>query len=461
MLPLLLVVPAVVQTVPPVPSEQPGPWERMLENHRAEQYLWSKWRLLARVPATTETMRTEVMLRLVSSGELDLNSYSPKEVSAIWAQMEWRQDVDWALISPEGNEAATGTGIPTGPALEGPILKSGWKSRGVRFSDFVKDESGSGEAWGDALIDAGRLLAFTELLLKADADKPLPWWVWEAAPPDPVLLALKDKAEKEWIKALLGLRLHKGYGRWPGLADALSLGPEIPTRGMKDALRPMIEDLLQELHHTPQSEGLWGAWSQVARRIPTEVSEFTPSLFAVPEGDPWPPPAGLRAVLPLLRARGDLRMLLATCRNQLHMPVPTTVQSEADWRRERLQRIQDWGLPGLETLVKLKAESDGLVWIEELHRLWGKDWTTSNLHAFLRRVDRDWVPESWDKALRAEPLEDPPVPNNSAPSLVPYLALDAQNNRALEKGWKTLRDSRPWMPGVLETCAGPQSRRIN
>lgn len=455
MLPLLLAVPAFVQTVPPDPRELPGPWERMLENHRAEQYPWPKWRVLARVPVNAVELRTEPILRLLSSGELDLNPYSEKELSAFWIQNEWGRDVDWALISPDGSVATTGAGVPTGSALEQPILKSEWKSRGERIADFVKAKGGSdgsGEAWGDALLNAGRLMLFTDALLKADAEKPLPWWVWEAPPPDPLLLALKEKSEKEWINALQGLRRHKGYERWPGLPGALSVAPEAPTQPMKDALRPMFENLVQELHHTPQSGELWAAWSQVARRLPAEVSEFTPSLFAIPEGDPWPPPAGLRAVLPLLRARGDLRILLAYCRNQLQAPIPATIRSDAAWRQERLQRIQDWGLPGLESLMDLKAESDGLVWIEDLHRLWGKEWEKSNLHAFLRRIDRDWLPESWDKALRAEPLEDPPLPQNLTSFSVPYLAVDSQNDRALKKGWKALHDSPAldaWGPGDL------------
>lgn len=445
-------VPAFIQTVPTDASALPGPWERMLEQHRAEQYPWPKWRLLARVPVAPTALRTEPILRLLSSGELAWNASSEPELAALWLQKEWGQDVDWALLSPDGYLTATGAGTPTGSALEGAIFKSGWKNRGARFADLPKAEQTPGEAWGDALIDAGRLMLFTEAQLKVDAEKPLPWWVWEAAPPDPMLLALKEKAEKEWIKALVGLRLHKGYERWPGLQDALSLAPETPTQNIKEALRPMLEDLLRELHRTPQSEGLWAVWSQVARRIPTEVSEFTPSLFAVPQGDPWPPPAGLRAVLPLLKARGDLRVLTSYCRDQLQAPMPPTIRSAAAWRLERLQRIQDWGLPGLEALVKLKSESDGLVWIEELRHLWGKDWITSNLHAFLRRMDRDWLPESWGKAIRAEALEDPPNHYNLGTFSVPYLALDSQNNRALEKGWKALHDSPlldAWGPGDL------------
>lgn len=441
MLPLLLAVPAFVQSVPPDASEAPGPWERMLESHRAEQYPWPKWRVVARVPLRVEVLRMESVLRLLSSGELDINPLSEKDISAFWLKNEWGRDVDWALIAPNGNVASTGSGLPTGSALEGPILKSEWKSRGERFADFAKDPDSSGEAWGDALVDASRLMLFLDAQIKSDAGKPLPWWVWEAPPPDPLLLVLKDIAEKEWIKALEGLRRHKGYERWPGLAAALALAPETPTQGMKEALHPMLGDLVQELHRTPQSKQLWSVWSQVARRLPYEVSEFTPSLFAVPEGEPWPPPAGLRAVLMVLRTRGDLWVLLSYCRNQLQASVPMTLGSDAAWHRERLQRIQDWGLPGLEALAKLKAESDGLVWIEELHRLWGKDWTTSNLHAFLRRVDRDWLPESWDKALRAEPLDDPPLLQNLVPFSMPYLALDSQNNRALEKGWKALRHS--------------------
>ena len=428
----------------------------MLENHRSEQYPWPKWRVLVRVPAKSVVLRTEPMLRLLSSGELDLKLCSEKEISAFWMQNEWGQEVDWALISPDGSVAATGAGLPMDSALEGPLFKSDWKSRGERFADFAKGQQGSegsGDAWGDALLDAGRLMNFTDGLLKSDSEKPLPWWVWEAPPPDPLLLGLKEKSEREWIKALEGLRRHKGYERWPGLPGGLSLAPETPIPTMKDALRPMLADLLQELHRTPQSEVLWAAWSQVARRLPAEVSEFTPYLFAVPEGDPWPPPAGLRAVLPLLRARGDPRILLAYCRNQLQAPIPATIGSDIAWRCERMQRVQDWGLPGLEALADLKAERDGLVWIEDLHRLWGKDWEKSNLHAFLRRVDRDWLPESWDKALRTEPLEDPPLPQNLTPFSVPYLALDSQNARALKKGWKALRDSPAldaWGPGELQ-----------
>ena len=452
MLPLLLAVPALVQTVPTDPSELPGPWERMLENHRTEQFPWPKWRLLARVPIDPAVLRTIPILRLLSSGELALNSYSEKEIAAFWAQKEWTQGPDWALISPDGDLAATGSGTPTGAALEAPISKSGWKSRGERFAEFAKSKDGSGEAWGDALLDAGRLMAFVDAQLKADAEKPLPWWVWETPPPDASLLALQELCEKEWVQALHGLRRHKGYVRWPGLPGALSMAPESPAQSMRDALRPMLGDLIQELHRTPQSEGVWAVWSQVARRLPAAASEFTPSLFAVPEGDPWPPPAGLRAVLPLLRARGDLRILLAYCRNQLQAPIPETIGSEAAWRGERMQRIQDWGLPGLEALVRLKAESDGLVWIDELHRLWGKDWEKSNLHAFLRRIDQEWLPESWDKALRAEPLEDPPLPQTRAPLPVPAIALDSQADRALERAWKTLRDSPAldaWGPGDL------------
>lgn len=452
LLPLLLAVPALVQTVPPDPRDLPGPWERMLENHRTEQYPWPKWRVLARVPVNEAALRTEPILRLLASGELDLNPFSEKELSAFWLQNEWGPDVDWAMLSPDGNVAATGAGVPTGSALEGPILKSGWKSRGARFADILKGKDGPGEAWGDAFLDAGRWLLFLDALLKADADKPLPWWVWETPLPDPLLLALKEQSEKEWIKALGGLRRHKGYERWAGLPGALSLAPNTPSEGMKEALRPLLGDLIQELHRTPQSEGLWAVWSQVARRLPAEASEFTPSLFAVPEGDPWPPPAGQRAVLPLLRARGDLRILLAYCRNQLQAPFPAGIGSEAAWRGERLQRIQDWGLPGLEALVQLKAESDGLVWIEDLHRLWGKDWEKSNLHAYLRRIDRDWLPESWDKALRSAPLEDPPLPQNQTLFSVPSLALDSQNDHALQKGWKALHDSfalDAWGPGDL------------
>lgn len=453
MLPFLLAVPALVQSLPPDPRDLPGAWERMLEMHREEQYPWPRWRLLARVPVSADTLRTDPLLRLLSSGELGLNPYSAKETGAIWTQKEWPQSLDWALISPEGNLAATGSGAPSGPALEGPIFKSAWKSRGERFADFVKSQNASGEAWGDALQDAGHLMHFIDTLLQADAQKPLPWWVWETPLPDPLLLALKEKSEKEWIKALEGLRRQKGFERWPGLSGALALAPGTPSQAMKDALRPLLGELVQELHRTPQSGALWSAWSQVARRLPVETSEFTPSLFAVPEGDPWPPPAGLRAAVPLLKARGDLRMLLAYCRNQLHSPVPGTIGSEEAWRRERMQRIQDWGLPGLEALAGLRAERDGLVWIEELHRLWGKDWAKSNLHAFLRRLDPEWLPESWDKALRAEPLEDPPLPEPQEPFSAPYLALDAQNDAGLAKGWRALRESSEldaWGPGDLQ-----------
>ncbi len=452
MLPLLLAVPALVQTVPPDPGELPGPWERMLENHRAEQHPWPKWRVLARAAVNADAMRSEPLMRLLSSGELDLNPFPATDLTAFWVKNDWGQEVDWALISPDGRVAATGAGPPTGSALEESILKSGWKSRGERFIDFVKNDAGSGDAWGDAFLDAGHLMIFIDGLLRADAAKPLPWWVWEAPPPDPMLLVLKEKAEKEWIKALEGLRGHKGYERWPGLPGALSLAPGTPIQSQKDALRPMLDELIQELHRTPQSEALWAAWSQVARRLPMEVSEFTPSLFSVPEGDPWPPPAGLRAVLPVLKARGDLRILLAYCHNQLHAPLPAAITSDSEFRRERMQRIQDWGLPGLEALVRLKAETDGLVWIEDLRHMWGKDWETSNLHAYLRRIDKDWLPGSWDIALRADPLEDPPLPKTSAPSSTPSLALDAQSDRVLQKGWKTLRGSPAldaWGPGEL------------
>ncbi len=336
---LLLAVPALVQTVPLAPGDMPGPWERMLENHREEQHPWPKWRLLSREQTTGAELKTETMLRLLASGELDLNPGSKQESSAYWLQNGWGQDVDWALIAPDGNVAETGAGEPTGPVLEKAISKSGWKSRGERFTDCVRAGDGCGEAWGDALVDAARLIRGVEAQLKADAGKPLPWWVWEAPPPDPSLLALKEKAEQEWIKALQGLRRHPGYERWPGLPGALSIAPESPTPGMKDALRPMLGDLLRELQATPQNEKLWAAWSQVARRLPSEASEFTPSIFAVPEGEPWPPPAGLRAVLPLLRARGDLRILISYCRNQLQAPVPTAIRSDSAWRRERLQRI--------------------------------------------------------------------------------------------------------------------------
>lgn len=451
-LPLLLVIPAFVQTVPPDASELPGPWERMLESHRAEQYPWPTWRLLSRVPINAEALRTEPVLRLLSSGELGLTPYSEKDLAAFWKQNDWGQDVDWVLLSPDGSVATKGATSPLASDIEGALSKSAWKSRGRRIADFTKGGKGSGEAWGDALVDAGRLLLFIEDGLKEDAGKPLPWWVWEAPAPDPRLLALKEKAELEGGKALDGLRLHNGYERWPGLSGALSLAPDTPNPTMSDALRPVIGDIVQELHRTPQSEGLWTAWSQVARRLPKEVSEFTPYLFAVPQGDPWPPPAGLRAVLQLLRARGDQRLLLAFCRNQLQAPIPGTINTEVAWHGERMQRIQSWGLPGLAALMKLKAESDGLVWIEELRRLWGKEWDKSDLRSFLLRIDRDWLPESWDKAISSAPLEDPPLPQHSAPLSVPYLALDSQNDRSLEKGWRALRDSPAldaWGPGDL------------
>ncbi len=54
--------------------------------------------------------------------------------------------------------------------------------------------------------------------------------------------------------------------------------------------------------------------------------------------------------------------------------------------------------------------------------------------------------------MRTAPLDDPPLPQSAAPHPVPSLALDAQNNRALEKGWKALRDSPAldaWGPGDL------------
>ncbi len=413
----------------------------MLEQHRAEQYPWPKWRVLARVRVEPEALRSEYLLRLLASGELELNPYPEKETTALWAQKEWGPEVDWAILSPEGTLAGTGGGGPVVAALEDPIRKSGWKSRAQVFAELVKAKDGSGEAWGEALVDAARLREFIEAQLYADTTKPRPWWIWEIPAPDPLLLSLKEASEKEWSKALDGLRRHPGYERWQGLAGVLALAPPAPSAAMKDALRPTIQDLIRELHHTPQSASLWAAWSQVASRLPSEASEFTPSLFAVPQGDPWPPPAGLRAVLPLLRARGDLRTLLSYCGNQLQAPFPRDLRSDVDWRRERLQRIQDWGLPGLEALVRLKAESDGLVWIEELHRLWGKDWATSNLHAFIRGIDRDWLPESWDKALRAEALEDPPPQADQAPSPTPSLALDTGKDRALERGWKALRDS--------------------
>jgi len=68
-------------------------------------------------------------------------------------------------------------------------------------------------------------------------------------------------------------------------------------------------------------------------------------------------------------------------------------------------------------------------------------------------VDRDWLPESWEKAMRTEPLEDPPLPEAVASFSVPYLALDSQNDLALGKAWKALRDSPAldaWGPGDLQ-----------
>ncbi len=438
---MLLLVPAFIQTAPPEPRELPGPWERLLEQHRASQQPWPRWRLLARVPVQPTDLRTGPLLRLIASGELELMPVSGKEAASLWAQREWGQDLDWALLSPVGTVTVTGRGAPVPAALEAPIEGGGWPSRAQRFQEFVKAKDGTGEAYGQALMDAARLLAFTDDLLKTEAGKPLPWWVWEAPPPDPVLLGLKAASGQELVRALDGLHRHQGYELWPDLAAALGLMPITPDTASRDALRPLLADLVAQLQRHPQSAALWAAWSQVARRLPNEVSEYTPSLFAVPQGDPWPPPAGLRAVLPLLEARGDHRVVLAYCRNQLLAPVPLGLHAETAWRRDRLQRIQDWGLPGLEALVRLKAESDGALWLGELRRLWGKDWPTSRLQTFLRRVDPDWLPDSWNQAILEEALEDPPLPEEAEPPPTPSLALDAGRDGLLERGWRALHES--------------------
>ncbi len=399
------------------------------------------WRLISRIALDDSSLHSERLLRLSSSGELIIEIFPAKESESIWLEKEWGTDVDWVLLAPDGNITTTGVQAPKTEILSAAIESKGWKTRSDRCTEFLKEHPDSGEAWGESLRDAAWLLRSAEGRLKADADRPLPWWIWQAPPPDPLLVGLRDKARGEWIRALEGLRPQPDFWRWPSLAETLSLSPDAPPPSMQSPLRSVLADLQKELGRSPQSGRLWAAWSQVARRIPTEASEYTPTLFRVPQGEPWPPPAGQLAVLPMLKARGDLRSVVSWCRNQLLAPPSTAIFTETDWRNERLQRIRDWGLPGLEALVKLRAEGDGRVWLDDLHRLYGKDWEKSNLLAFLHRVDNDWLPTSWEQLIREEALPNPPLPPATENNHSLNLALDAKNEKALKLRWFNLISS--------------------
>ena len=321
-----------------------SPWEGFLQRHQGLDPRNARWTLCVRPGdfSAGVDLADEPLQKLVLGGDLSVEMLGVAEARDFWSQRSWGAAAHWVLLSPEGELASTGSGLPKGEAVLDAIHAASALPRWEARAAFLKENPEQGEANQESVDLAFRLLRARLMFMDRQGKLQVPAWHPDPAlpqtfnigraglPPGSEGEALADELFGGVAKVLPPLFAVPGW-QWamPRVAAQLSqwdLSQSSRIRGVFAQAASAAEDLFRRDPYDYDLANFWVESREAAGQAPASLGgQFTP----IP-GKIWPTPAILNRLLEPYRRRADWEGALQ-CLTELTPSSPPEPLSASGW----------------------------------------------------------------------------------------------------------------------------------
>jgi len=303
-----------------------SPWTDLVQRRRGVDPRLGKWALCVRQGdfSSLDAYRDPTFQKLLTAGDCSLELLAGPQVQDLWALKSWGQEAHWLLLSPAGEETASGSGRPRGEEILDAIHATGAKPRWEARDQFLREHPDQGEARLEELSQAFQILRVRLLALDRDGKVRIPAWHLDPAArtgftSPRVSLApgrgegMADELYAEVADALEKLIALPGWEHEAGaVASHLGFYDAGQSSRMRKLCAQAAASLEQRLREDPYDLDLANFLVETRDAAGQPLGSLAGLCQPVP-GDPWPDPAMLSRFLePSYRRRdwdGALRLL--------------------------------------------------------------------------------------------------------------------------------------------------------
>ena len=445
-----------------------SPWDNFLQRHKGQDPRSARWTLCMRSgefpPAGSSY--DEPFQRLLLGGDLSLEVLGAAEAKELWGLKAWAAQPHWVLLTPGGEEAATGAGQPKGAALEDAIHAASGLPRWEVRAAFLREHPEQGEAHLESAALAFRLMRARLMVLDRQGKVKVPAWHPEpnarptfsfgrvSLPPGPEGEALADDLYGDVARALAPLFALPGWqGAMPSVSGYLAQWDLSQSSAMRGLFAHASSEAEESLQRDPTQYELANFWME-SREAAGQGPVLLGGRFTPIPGRVWPPPGILNRLLEPYRRRMDWEGILH-CLSDLTppgAPEPLTASAWEEYCRLQCALLVQQGIAlasqGSWDLAAGALEDAGQ-WgggqgLREALLMRGGQWGGAP-------SDQSHWRNLLNRALGREGGR-PPVP-----ALPPPLRLVVMGNPPWILDWSALPQAPellPWAPGELRWEAG-------
>ena len=288
-----------------------GPWDDFVRRRSNPDPRAGRWTLAVRpgdLPIL-DAYKDATFQKLLTSGDCSLESLPAATAQDLWAQKGWGPEAHWLLLSPRGEEAASGAGRPRGEEVLDGIHGAGGKPRFEAREQFLREHPEQGEARLEALSQAFQVLRVHLLALDREGKVRIP--AWHASPSARPTFTTprislgpgsqgEDQADELYAgvaDAFEHLISLPGWERQAGAVAAhLAVYDVGQSARMRRLCRQAAGSLEQALREDPYDLDLANFWMETLDAAGQAMGNLAGQCTPVP-GDPWPDPGMLNRLL--------------------------------------------------------------------------------------------------------------------------------------------------------------------
>jgi len=303
-----------------------SPWEELLQRRRDGNARTARWALCLRPEDSSPAARAgdPVFQKLLTGGDFILEPLGAAAAQDLWNRRGWGAGPHWLLLTPGGEEAGCGAGMPRGEEVLDAIHARGGQPRWEAREEFLREHPDQGEALMESLNQAFQLLRVRVADLDRAGKVQVP--VWREGPqgrgaPAPSRIRLAGPQGEAMADELYGevaglLERILALPDWEleagSLASHLARWDVGQSSRMRRLCAQAARSLEQALRQEPYDPELAAFWVEAADAAGQPLDHLEGLCVPVP-GDVWPEAAMVSRFLdPSLRRRdwsGALKIL--------------------------------------------------------------------------------------------------------------------------------------------------------
>jgi hypothetical protein len=326
-----------------------SPWEALVLRRRQADPRQAKWLLCVRpgdFPAEA-AYENPIFRHLLVSGDFGLEVMNPAVARDLWGRRGWGPEAHWVLLSPGGEEAASGRGRPRGEDLLEAVHAMGGRPRWETREAFRREHPEQGEALLEDLSQAFQALRLRLYALDRAGKVRVPAWHPEPGSRPATLGARislgpgsqgEDQADDlygEVAAAFENLITLPGWEQEAtGLAAHLAQWEVGQSARMRRLCAQAVRDVERHLRQEPYDLDLADFWIELSDAAGAPPETLSGLCLPLP-GEPWPAPEMVARLLgpPARRRDWNAVLNLAADLAPQGPPVPITAPGWENYRR--------------------------------------------------------------------------------------------------------------------------------